>query len=153
MSTTIKTILILGVIGLLCGGTIGYYMYNKPHRNVLSAEPDYTLTVAELYEKTENKTETAADTYSDKIFELTGTVAKTDVPDDSTANIFLVIDDEGLNNVICAMDLEYIKDAKNMKPGTYITVKGIFAGVNEFSDPDFGISTTDIMLTRCVVKK
>lgn len=153
MSTTVKTVLILGLVGLLSGGAIAYCMYNKPHRNVLEAEADYHMTAVELYQQIENKSETAAGSYNDKIFELTGTVAKTDIPDDSTANVFLAIDDEGLNNVICAMDLSHVKDAKNLKPGTTITIKGIFSGVNAFNDPDFGISTTDIMLTRCVVKK
>lgn len=153
MNTTIKTILLLGIIGAVVGGGIAFFMYNKPHKNVLDADPDYTMTSVELFSRIEGKASTASAEFNDKIFEVSGTVAKTDMPDDSTANLFLAIDDEGLNNVICAVDAKYIAEVKAIKPGANITIKGIFSGVNEFSDPDFGINTTDIMLTRCVVKK
>lgn len=153
MNKTIKTILLLGVIGLIVGGSVGYFMYNKPHANVLSMEADYTLTAAQLYEQVVAKDATAKDEFADKIFEVTGKLAKLEMTSDTTANLFMVIDGADMSNVIGSMDQEFVETAQALKAGDELVLKGIFAGVNKFEDPDFGISTTDIQLTRCVLPK
>lgn len=153
MSKTIKTILILGVIGLLTGGTVGYFMYNKPHANVASMEADHILTAAQLHQQVIAKDATATDEFADKIFEVTGKLVKLEMTSDSTANLFMSIEGADMSNVIGSMDAAYVADAQSLKVGDEIVLKGIFAGVNKFEDPDFGISTTDIQLTRCVLPK
>lgn len=77
----LKIIAILGVAGLLIGGGIGLYMFNKPHRDVQSANADYTLTVSEIVSEyftdknAANKKYLSADGAS-KILEITGAVSK-----------------------------------------------------------------------------
>jgi hypothetical protein len=77
----LKIIAILGVAGLLIGGGIGLYMFNKPHRDVQSANADYTLTASEIVSEyltdkdAANKKYLAADGDS-KILEITGVVSK-----------------------------------------------------------------------------
>lgn len=151
MNKTIKTILILGIIGLITGGTVGYFMYNKPHANVAGMEADYVLSAAQLYEQVLAKDETAADEFADKIFEVSGKLAKLEMTSDTTANVFMTIEGAEMSNVIGSMDAEFVAAAQSIKVGDDVVLKGIFAGVNKFEDPDFGISTTDIQLTRCVL--
>lgn len=153
MNKTIKTILILGIIGLITGGTVGFFMYNKPHANVASLEADFVLSAAQLHQQVVDKDETAADEFADKIFEVNGKLAKLEMTSDSTANIFMTIEGAEMSNVIGSLDADHVADAQKLKVGDDIVLKGIFAGVNKFEDPDFGISTTDIQLTRCVLPK
>ena len=153
MNKTIKTILLLGVIGLITGGAVGFFMYNKPHANVASMEADYILTAAQLHQQVVDKDATANDEFADKIFEVTGNLVKVEMTSDSTANVFMSIEGADMSNVIGSMNMEYVGQAKELKEGDPIVLKGIFAGVNKFEDPDFGISSTDIQLTRCVLPK
>ncbi len=77
----LKNIAILGVAAILIGGGIGFYMFNKPHRDVQSANADYTLTASEIVleyltdKDAANKKYLATDGES-KILEVTGVVNK-----------------------------------------------------------------------------
>ena len=44
----IQIIAILGVAGILIAGGIGLYMFNMPHRDIQSADADYSLTASEI---------------------------------------------------------------------------------------------------------
>jgi len=77
----IKIIAIIGVAGLIIGGGIGLYMFNKPQRDVQSAQTDYSITSTEIVaeyltdDKAANQKYLAADGDS-KILEITGEVNK-----------------------------------------------------------------------------
>jgi len=43
-----RTVAIIVIAGLLIGGGIGLYMFNKPHRDVQSARTDYSLTSSQI---------------------------------------------------------------------------------------------------------
>ena len=151
MGKTFKIIIWLAIAGLLIGGGIAYYAFNKPHTDVAGTKPHHIETAVNLYEKVKDIDLTQPNEYSDKIVEVSGIVAKVDSPNDSILNIFLAIDDMGMNNVVCAIDIQTLEGKKPPPEGETAIIKGIFTGVNKFEDPDFGISTTDIMLSRCVI--
>jgi len=48
MRKVIRIIAIIGIAGLLTGGGMGLYMFNKPHRDVQSAKADYRLTSSQI---------------------------------------------------------------------------------------------------------
>ena len=77
----LKIIAILGVAGILIGGGIGYYMFNMPHRDVQSADADYSLTASEIVSEYLTDRDAANMKYlsangESKILEITGVVSK-----------------------------------------------------------------------------
>jgi len=43
-----KTIIILGVAGIIIGGGIGLYMFNMPHRDIQNADTDFSLIASDI---------------------------------------------------------------------------------------------------------
>jgi hypothetical protein len=75
----IRAIAIIAIGGLLTGGGIGLYMFNKPHRDVQSSKADYMLTSSQIVaeyladNQAANRKYLAADGDS-KILEISGEV-------------------------------------------------------------------------------
>ena len=75
----IRFIAIIGIAGLLTGGSIALYMFYKPHRDVQSAKVDYRLTSSQIVDEyladnqAANRKYLAADGDS-KILEISGEV-------------------------------------------------------------------------------
>lgn len=150
MNRTLRIIILLGIAALLIGGGVGYYMFNKPHTDVAGATPHHTETASDLHNKVKDLNLTQPNEYNDKIVQVSGTIAKTTSTEDGSITVFLTVND--MDNVVCAMDNNYpLKDDVRLQEGKDIEIKGIFTGVNKFEDPDFGINTTDVMLSRCVI--
>ncbi len=77
----VRTIIIIGVAGIIIAGSVGLYMFNMPQRDVNSAETDYSLTSKQIVTEylsdmsEANKKYLASDCDS-KILEITGEVNK-----------------------------------------------------------------------------
>ena len=64
-----KTLLIIGLIGLLAGGGFVYWIFNKPHRDV-TQEKAVQLTDQKLFDAFKANEAAANQRYLDKAIEL-----------------------------------------------------------------------------------
>ncbi len=135
----LKRIIQFGLIALLIGGGVGYYMWNKPHDAI--GTPTITTTAAELSAEFE-KDETAATAkyVGEKIIvQISGKIA--DVKND-TSGITIGLDTgDPLNGVSCVLDKFTKQIRSDFKVGEDIKLKGICLGKN-----------MDVNIDRCVVE-
>jgi hypothetical protein len=76
---TVRTIAMIGIAGLLLGGSIGLYMFNKPHRDVQAARTDYRLSSSQIVREYLSDNQAANQKYlaadgNSKILEISGEV-------------------------------------------------------------------------------
>ena len=125
----LKVIAILGVAGLLIGGGIGLYMFNKPHRDVQSANADYTLSTSEIVAEyladkdAANKKYLAADGDS-KILEITGVVSKIS-EDFNGQKVVLLAGAQAKAGVSATFTSETNSSLSNVQVDQTITIKGV----------------------------
>jgi hypothetical protein len=124
------------IIVIIAGLAVGYYLYNKPHREADDVAPDYTMTPAELLSAYEQDEATADATYLDKVISLQGTVLTVnDLEQGSSISL-----DAGnvMASVICEFES---KDAvKGVQVGQKVNVKGFCSG-----------KLMDVVLVRCIL--
>ena len=125
----IKIIAILGVAGLLIAGGIGLYMFNMPHRDIQSADADYTLTTSEIVSEyltdkdAANKKYLAADGNS-KILEITGIVGK--ISENFAGQKVVLLKDEQLKaGVSASFTSESNSSLRDVQVDQTITLKGV----------------------------
>ena len=125
----LKIIAILGVAGILIGGGIGFYMFNKPHRDVQSANADYTLTASEIVleyltnKDAANKKYLAADGES-KILEVTGVVNKIS-EDFNGQKVVLLKGEQDKAGTSATFTSETNSNLNETQVGQTITIKGV----------------------------
>ncbi len=122
-------IVIVGVAGFLIVGGIGLYMFKKPHRDVQSADVDYTLSVSEIVSEylsdkdAANKKYLAADGDS-KILEITGVVSK--ISEDFKGHrIILLKAEQDKAGVRASFTSETNSSLSNVQVDQTITIKGV----------------------------
>ena len=125
----LKVIAILGVSGLLVGGGIGLYMFNKPHRDVQSADADYTLSTSEivseyLTDKDAANTKYLAADGDSKILEITGVVSKIS-EDFNGQKVVLLAGAEAKAGVSATFTSETNSSLSNVQVDQTITIKGV----------------------------
>ncbi len=125
----LKVIAILGVAGLLIGGGIGFYMFNKPHRDVQATDADYTLSTSEIVSEyladkdAANKKYLAADGDS-KILEITGVVSKIS-EDFNGQKVVLLAGAQAKAGVSATFTSETNSSLSNVQVDQTITIKGV----------------------------
>lgn len=135
-----KKWLILLIMAVLLAGATGFYLYNKPHKNIAAADADFTVDAAALVKEFETD-ETAANTkYLDKIIVVKGKVASTEITSEGMINIALATDSE-IATVSCAMLPGENKEASDIKVGDEVTIKGLCTGM-----------LMDVVLTNCTLQ-
>ncbi len=151
----LKVIALLGVAGLLVGGGIGLYMFNKPHRDVQSANADYRLSTSEIVSEyltdkdAANKKYLAADGDS-KILEITGVVSKIS-EDFNGQKVVLLAGAEAKAGVSATFTSETNSSLSNVQVDQTITIKGVIRSGASY-DEDLGmyehvlIEKSDIVL-------
>ncbi len=125
----LKVIAILGVSGLLVGGGIGLYMFNKPHRDVQSADADYTLSTSEIVSEYLTDKDAANNKYlaadgDSKILEITGVVSKIS-EDFNGQKVVLLAGAEAKAGVSATFTSETNSSLSNVQVDQTITIKGV----------------------------
>lgn len=138
---TKKTILYTLLLLAIGGGSVGYYMWNKPHRSVEGAS-GIKVAANDLYNAYNKDSAAANKQYTDKVVEVSGTVAKATTNQQNQVVVLLQTPQEG-GYINCTME----GGNPNAKEGVSITVKGICSGYNG-GDADLGLPG-DVVLTRC----
>ncbi|MDZ4822640.1 MAG: hypothetical protein SH856_04210 [Flavobacteriales bacterium] len=127
-----KIIWILLALAIV-GGAIGYYLWNKPHREAAGEKAVATLTADELLSQYEAD-ETASNTkYIDKVVEVSGKVSVAET--DAAGNAVVQLETSSPMGVV---HCTYSPGEKSSAAGTEITLKGICSGF-----------LSDVQLTKC----
>ena len=144
-----RSIIILGILAIICAGAVGYYIYNKPHEDILHADSDFELTTKALYAAFKDDAQSAAITYIDKILLVTGNVGKVESVHDTVFIVLLEVEGAPLGNVKCAIDPAFNTGVASLQPGDKVSIKGRCSGSSKTEE--MGLVLLDVEMTRCVI--
>lgn len=127
----------IGIIAIIIGALIGFYLYNKPHENMEKAKPDIEIGASELFSAFETDELAANEKYLDKVVAVTGVVREVK-EDEGVISIVLETEDM-MFGVVCQLD-ELSENGRTVfEVGESVTFKGLCTG-----------SLMDVVLVRCV---
>lgn len=146
----------IGVTGLLTVGGIGLYMFNKPHRNVLSAQADYVLTSTQIVMEYLTDGEAANQKYlsadgDSKILEITGEISNIS-ENFNGQKVVLIKSGQDKAGVSATFTSETNNKLSGKTPGQSITVKGVIRSGASY-DEDLGLYENVILEKSDLVKQ
>lgn len=130
-SNTKKILLAVVLTGLVVGAWTVWYVFYKPHRNVASEKPAYTMTIQGLTDAFKSDAAATAK-YIDKAILLEGPVSAVE----GTHLSF--------GNIICNMDSAQLNNVKKLAVGQTVKVQGRLTTYNDLME--------EILLDQCVLK-
>ena len=136
----LKRILQFGLLALLIGGGIGYYMWNKPHETI--GKPDFSLTATEIMAEFDKDEAEAMKKYIGRdgntlVVQVSGKIL--DVKND-TSGITIALDTgDPINGVSCVLDRFTEHPRTDFKVGDGVKLKGLCTG-----------KLSDVIIDRCV---
>jgi Golgi nucleoside diphosphatase len=145
-----KKILLLTLVPLFVFVLIflWFFVYNKPHRNIEKAEPDFVMEAEEVIRLFEENDSSAQKKFLDKVVQFSGNVTSKESADTTVTIVF----DLGGTYVITAQMLpKYKGDAEKLSSGSRVQVKGLYNGVIP-GDADFGLPAA-IVFNKCSFQK
>lgn len=145
MAGKVKKVGLIILLLVLTAVTVGYFVWNKPHRDVSTAAGIETNAV-DLYQAFITDSSAANAKYIDKIAEVTGTV-KAISANQQQQQVLALQTKAGDASVNCTME----QNDATIKDGMTVTVKGICTGIGE-GDAELGIMG-DVYLIRCYIAK
>ncbi len=125
----LKKILIVFGIGIIVVGSIGYYMFNMPARDVQKTKTDFSYKANEIVNEYLADTQKANDKYLDeegnsKVLEISGIVAEIS-EDFNSQKVILLKSADAKAGVSCTFTPETNANIKNIKIGDQINIKGV----------------------------
>ena len=139
MNQSLKLGLFAVLALLLLGGGAGFYMWNKPHKDLTDSAADFTLKPEELFQAYNTDETNANQTYLNKVVELTGVIMEKQTVEENRSIVLVEVPGEmfGIN---CAFEAEEADQISGLKEGQSITLRGEVTGF-----------TMDVNLARCVL--
>ena len=122
MKKWIKTLLIIGIIGLFAGGGLVYWIFNKPHRDV-TQENAVQLTAQKLFDAFKANEAAANKLYLDKAIELSGEVGEVITNQEGQ-----IVVNFKTNDPLFVINCTFKTNPGELKVGQNITFKGICTG-------------------------
>lgn len=147
MNNGIKILLIIIVLGALVGGGVAYYMYNKPHKDVIETTPIATYDATQLVDELARDTASLRLKIADQVIQVNGTVRSVSPDNAGGAVIQMEAGNYGLNDVSLQMDSAYMDGVLTLPVGKEISVKGIYNG-HQYED---ALESWTVYLNRCVM--
>ena len=135
-------IVIVGIIG----AGAAWYLMNEQFGDTKSVKADYSVESAAFIKEFEKDTKAANVKYTDKIISVSGRVAATENPTDTTTNIKFTDTTTG-SYTIFAFQGQHLQDARQLKEGDHVAIKGSCSGGN-FSEI---LGFTSIEFKRCAL--
>ena len=133
---------VLLVAGLLGGSYVWFFVYNKPHRNIETASPDYILTAESLYAHYSNNSTQEGKNLVGTVLQISGMPTSVETVDSLHIVVFAytegVFGDEGIRCTLLHSQHQYLK---SIVPGRPVTLKGLCSGYNG----------TDVILEQCSI--
>jgi len=134
-----KKILLVLLALALVGGSVGYYLWNKPHENIRSAKTDMAIDAAQLFQEY-NVDETASNAkYLEKTIAVSGKVKEV-TKEEGSVKVALETGNEF--GVLCVLDEFSSHPRTDFPVGETVTFKGKCSGLN-----------FDVQIDRCVEVK
>lgn len=123
MSNRLRTVVIIFILFIVAGFTVGYIMWNKPHRKVEN-EKGIEVTASQLVKDYQFSEAEANKKYLDKAVQVTGTVKEIKNNQDGNPTITLASDD-AFTGVFCTLK----EKPGNVTVGSTVVIKGICSGM------------------------
>ncbi len=142
-----KRILIGGLIGLLAAAAVIWYVFTVTFEDTADQKAAYTLSADELIKEFVANEALANKKYTEQIIVVNGVVSETEVAD-TTVNIKFTDTATG-SYAIFAFQQQHIADAKTLKAGDKVSIKGSCSG-GAFSEI---LETEYITFKRCAINK
>lgn len=147
----IKTGLWLVFGGVITALLVGLYMFNMPHRDVISSKADFSFQANEIVNEYLMDANKANQKYLDaegesKILSITGNVSK--IEDDLEGNtVVLLKNNNDKAGVSCTFTNETNSKAKTLNLGEKITIKGVIRSGASF-DKDLDMYE-NVVVEKC----
>lgn len=125
-------------VGIAAVVIFGIYLFNKPHKNVSRAKPDYTMEAKALFTEFEEREEEANKAYLDKVLQISGTVKEVTADDEGGLSVTLDTGNDFFG-VVCELQESSKWTREDFKAGQEVTFKGLCSGM-----------LMDVVLVRCV---
>ena len=134
----LKIALILIGVGILIGGSVGYYMFNKPARDVQNTKTDFSYNASEIVNEYLTDAQMANDKYlaengESKVLEITG-IASEISEDFNNQKVILLKAEGDKAGVSCTFTPETNTNTQNIKIGDKITIKGVIRSGASFDE-------------------
>lgn len=131
-----KTLLIVIAIAAVAGAAGGYYLWNKPHKNMTKAEAAHSVEANALLSEYENDEAAANAKYLSRIIEVKGEVAQVLEGENTTV---VLATENGIFGIKCELDPHSKVEFPTYKAGDQVALKGECTGF-----------LGDVVLVRCV---
>ena len=141
-----KWMLALFVLLLACGAGV-WYLFTLKYDDTAVVKADFTVNAINFIKEFKQDMTAANKKYSEKIIVVNGTVSAIEMAD-TTANIKMIDTTNGAY-VIFAFQQQHLAEAKSMKEGEYVSIKGSCSN-GAFSSI---LETEYITFKRCAVSK
>lgn len=135
-----RRLLYLLLAGALLAAAVGYYLWNKPHKNMESAKVDVALDAKTLFDAFNADENAANGQYLNKTIAVKGPVREVTTSADGAVKV--VLDTGSDFGVLCELDPLSKHPRNTFAAGEIVTFKGLCAGLN-----------FDVQLSRCVEVK
>jgi len=134
----LKIILIVIGVVILIGGSVGFYMFNKPARDVQNTKTDFSYNASEIVNEYLTDAQKANDKYLDeagnsKVLEISGVVAKI-TEDFNHQKVILLKAASDKAGVSCTFTSETNLNTLKIEVGDQITVKGVIRSGASFDE-------------------
>ena len=143
----VKRILIGGFILLLAGVIAVWFIFNEKFTDTKERKAAYTVNAMDFIHEFEKNDSLANIKYAEKIITVNGRVSETEAAD-TTINIKM-IDTATDAYIIFAFQQQHLNDAKSLKEGDSISIKGSCSG-GSYSEI---LETEFITFKRCAINK
>lgn len=138
-------------IGVLVALGVAYYLFNMPHRDVQSTRVDFSLSSNEIVNQYLVDAHSANEKYlqeegDSKILAITGTIYSIG-EDQKNQKVVLLRDSLDKAGVSCTFTKETNDNAKKLKIGEVVTLKGVIRSGAGF-DEDLNLYE-DVIIEKC----
>lgn len=138
----IKKIIYAVFFLIIAAGVIGYYMWNKPHKNIAAAKEDYAISAEDFYKEYSANEVASNSKYLNKVISVSGKIVEIQLENPDEPTLALKTAEEGMT-VSCGFNKEWLKELKSLKIGNTIKIKGKCDGLGMFG----------IVITQCNLEK
>ncbi len=121
-----KKLLIGLFILLLVSGGVVWYIFTEKFKDTAEQKPDFTVSAVDFLKEFQQNDTLANKKYIEKIVAVNGIVSEIEAAD-TTANIKFVDTDTG-DYIIFAFQQQHLADAKKLKQGQQVSIKGSCSG-------------------------
>jgi hypothetical protein len=135
-----KKILLILLALAVVGGATGYYLWNKPHKDMAAAKIDLALDAKAIYDEYQADENAANAKYLEKVIAVKGTVKETTKDEDGTIKVSLETENDF--GVLCVLSERANHARTDFPAGEAVTFKGNCTGLN-----------FDVQLIDCVEVK